>query len=164
MPMKKDEFIHEQFIIALKEQGITVRTANQVSSIIDDKNSAAIIQMLGANNRKIYFLTCQDKTGIIHLHVRGEGSGFWGLTKNTIDHLKLFRKIPNWLILLVGRQDKFIANGYIIPEIGKFPMKRQLTLLATGGYRINEKQDLDSVAKIRSGEMIVSKLKKLILD
>ena len=140
MSMKNDKFIHEQFIIALEKQGITVMTANQVSSIIDNKDTAAVIRLLGANNRNIYILTCQGKTGIIHLHIRGEGSGFWGLTKNTLDHLKLFTKIPNWLILLIGRQDKFIADGYIIPEIGKSPMKRQLNLLSNGGYRINEKR------------------------
>ncbi len=98
MPIKQDELIHEQFIIALKEQGITVRNANEASSIVDDKNFANAILRLGANHRNIYFLIYQDKVVIIHLHIRSEGSGFWGLTKSTLDHVKLFKeklKIPN---------------------------------------------------------------------
>jgi hypothetical protein len=167
MPIKQDELIHKQFIITLKEQGLTVRTANEVSSIVDDKNFAAAIRILGDNHRNIYFLTCQNKVVIIHLHIRSEESGFWGLTKSTLDHLKLFKeklKIPYLLVLLVGRQDKFIADGYIIPEVGKSPMTRQLTLLANGGYKINEKQDLNSGKKIRSIKMIVHQIQKLILN
>jgi hypothetical protein len=165
MPIQQDELIHKQFIIALKEQGITVRKANEV--IPDDKNFANAILRLGANHRNIYFIICQDKVAIIQLHIRSGGSGFWGLTKSTLDHVRLFKeklKIPNLLVLLVGRQDNFIADGYIIPEIGKSPMTRQLTLLANGGYRINEKQDLNSGKKIRSIKMIVCKIEKLILD
>ena len=56
MTIRQDELIHEQFITALKEQGLTVRTANKVSSLIDNTDMAAAIRTLGANNRNIYSL------------------------------------------------------------------------------------------------------------
>jgi hypothetical protein len=166
MSAKQDKVIHEQFIIALKKKGLTVKTANQLSSIGDDDNISAVIRMLGANNRNIYFIICQGKIGIVQLHIRAEGSGFWGLTKRIIDDAKTFKdilKIPNWLVLLLGRQDKFIADGYVIPEIGKSPMKRQITLLANGCYKINEIPDLNIAEKIRSIEIIASKIRELLL-
>jgi hypothetical protein len=167
MPKRQDEVIHDQFINALTEQGLTVMTANHVSSAVDDnKDFSTAVKILGSNNRNVYFLVYQGKLGIMHLHVRSEGSGFWGLTKNTLDHIKAFKeglKVPNWLILLVGRQDKFIADGYIVSEVGTLPMRRPPTLLANGTYKINEKSDLNSDEKILSIKLIARQLEKLIL-
>jgi len=167
MSEKKDQPIHEQFIIALEDQGLTVHTANHFSSLFaGDKDLAAAIRALGSKQRNIYFLAYKGKIGIIHLHIRSKDSGFWGLTKNTLDQVKVFKealKIPNWLILLVGRQDQFIADGYIISDVGKHPMTRPINLLATGGYRINEQQDLDCGKKIRSIGLIAKKLGNMML-
>jgi len=88
-----------------------------------------------------------------HLHIRSEGSGFWGLTKNTLDQVKVFKEtlnIPKLVGTACRKQDKFIADGYIIPEVGKPPMTRQDYSFGNWGLQNNEQQDLNSGTKILS--------------
>jgi len=64
MSRRQDQAIHEQFIIAIKGQGLTVRTPNDVSfSFAGDEVLSGAIRALGANHRWSGFL--------------GQGTGFY---------------------------------------------------------------------------------------
>jgi hypothetical protein len=92
--------------------------------------------------------------------VRSEPPGWWNILKTVKQDLDIIQRelgVVRFFILLIGRKDRFIADGYIITDFDKPPLVRGPGVEQTK-YTINERQHLESSRKILSIERLVAAL------
>jgi len=98
--------------------------------------------------------------GLINVHVRSEPPGWWNILKTVKEDLDFLRKhlrVERLFVLLVGRNDRFVADGYIATEFDEPPFLRHPGI-ETKKYSINEKSHLDASKKILSVEKLAKGL------
>lgn len=158
----KAETIRKAFLDALKAQGASVRTMADLAAEMPDPKLRSICQGLGQAGREVYFV---GGLGFMNIHVRSEPPGWWSILKSVKKDLAFLsgerRKsgFNCYYILLVGRGDQHIADGYIATDFAKPPFTR-LPGVEETKYTINEKQHLDQRALVLS----VSRVAKALLD
>lgn len=78
--------------------------------------------------------------------------------KEDFDWLQKDFHINHYFVLLIGRKDKYIANGYIASDFNARPFSAHPGIEATK-FTINEKQHLDPDERLLS----VSKIANILL-
>ncbi len=155
----KADRISHAFIEALKSQGGSVATMSDLAT--DELNSTIrdIFLSLGRSGREVYLVR---GVGFINLHVRSAPPGWWSILKTVKNDLDILAKefgSKCFYVLLIGRDDQHVANGYILTDLTNPPLLRQPGVEKTK-YTVNEKSHLDASKLLLS----VDKVAKLLLQ
>jgi len=155
--------IRNAFLDALKAQGARVRTMMDLANEMSDPKLRSICLGLGQAGREVYFV---PGVGFINVHVRSESPGWWNVLKTVKNDLAFLSAAPEgqptincYYVLLIGRKDQHIADGYIVTDFDKSPLVRHPGVEETK-YSINERQYLDQRALILS----ITRVAKALLD
>lgn len=152
--------IRDEFLKAVEESlGRPVETMNELLSKTSEPALRGLFEHLGRAGRNVFFV---KGIGLVNIHVRSEPPGWWNILKTVkedLDWLQREHHIKGYYVLLVGRNDRYVANGYIVTDFNTFPFLRHPGVEATK-YSINEKQDLDISSKLLSVERIAKDLTK----
>ena len=149
--------IKENFLYSLKVLGATVKTMGQLAEDARNSEIRSIFERLGQAKRNVYWV---KGVGLINVHVRRESPGWWNVLKTVKDDFDTLRKelnLKNYYILLIGRNDKYIADGYIATDF-ETPPFTIYPGAETTKYTINEKQHLNNSERLRSIEKIAKVL------
>ena len=154
--------IRNAFLYTLRYQGAKVRTMMELAAEMSDPNHRGICLGLGQAGREVYFII---GVGFINVHVRSEPPGWWSIlksVKNDLAFLSGERNDPGincYYVLLVGRNDRHIADGYIVTDFSSSPFVRPPGVEETK-YTVNEKQHLDPKKLLLS----VGKIAKVLME
>ena len=159
----KADSIRDAFLNALKSEGASVRTMIELAEKESDPEFRSIMLALGRAGREVYLVS---GVGFINVHVRSEPPGWWNILKTVKEDLAFLSAKRsdepgiNWYyILLIGRGDHHVADGYIATDFDKPPFTRPPGVEKTK-YTINERQHLDSRKLLLS----VGKVAKTLLQ
>ena len=155
--IKLADQIKEAFLRSLESFDVSVEDMEKLASRATDIEIRSIFEDLGRAGRSIYLAR---GIGFINIHVRSTPPGWWNILKTVkedMDVLKNELDIRNYYILLIGRNDKFIADGYITTDFNIPPFVRHPGNEPTK-YSINEKQHLDRSMLYRSIEKVAKAL------
>ena len=134
--------VKDKFLRVLVAHGETVVTMTELASKSPEPGVRRLFERLGQAGRDVYLL---QGVGLINVHVRSKPPGWWNIQKSVktdLDDLHEALSIDRAFVLLIGRKDEFIADGYIATDFEHPPFVRPPGEEATK-YSINEKQDLD---------------------
>lgn len=134
--------IKQTFLGAIGKLGLSVATMDELAAESDNDAVRGTFRRLGQADREVYLVR---GVGLINLHVRSEPPGWWNVLKSVkgdLDWLKENLNLGCYYVLLVGRSDHFVADGYIASDFNSPPFLRSPGLEATK-YSINERQHLD---------------------
>jgi hypothetical protein len=134
--------VKDQFLRALVAHGETVVTMTEIASKSPEPGVRQLFERLGQAGRDVYLL---QGVGLINVHVRSTPPGWWNIQKSVktdLDDLHEALSIDRVFVLLIGRKDQFIADGYIAADFEHPPFVRPPGEGATK-YSINEKQHLN---------------------
>jgi hypothetical protein len=134
--------IRDTFLDTLKSKGASVVMMSALALVASDPTIRRIFEGLGHAGRDVYLVR---GVGLINVHVRSEPPGWWNILKTVKEDVDLLRKhlgVERLFVLLVGRNDRFVADGYIATEFDKPPFLRHPGI-ETKKYSINEKSHLD---------------------
>lgn len=151
--------IKEKFLANLKSLGASVKTMEQLALSASDPEVRSVFKRLGQAQRNVYSV---HGIGLINVHVRSESPGWWNVLKTVKGDLDTLRKdlgVRSWYVFLTGRNDRFIADGYIATDFDTSPFIRHPGIETTK-YTINERQHLNNSKRLRS----VEKIAKVLLD
>lgn len=138
--------IREAFLDVLRGEGASVQ---KIRDLADDPKTAdirSILLALGRASREIYGV---HGVGIINVHVRSEPPGWWNIVKSvkrdftTLSAQNSFR-INCYYVLLIGRNDQHVADGYIATDFDQPPFIRQPRNNEEIKYTVKECKHLDS--------------------
>lgn len=153
----KADRIQAEFLDALRASGGTIRTMAELASEATNPSVGRVFQSLGRAGRHVYLL---KGCGLIAVHVRSEPPGWWNILKTVkedLDYLRKELKISYYTVLLVGRKDDKVANGYIVTDFDKPPFVNRIGVEKTK-FTINERQHLDSSKRIPSVHLVAQAL------
>jgi hypothetical protein len=154
------DHIRDEFLQAVNLLGASVETMNQLAGKSNDPNLRGLFQRLGRAGRNVYFV---KGIGLINIHVRSEPPGWWNILKTVkedLDWLQNDLHIKAYYVLLIGRPDRYVANGYIASDFNFCPFVKHPGIEATK-YSINEKQHLDTASILLSVERVAQELVQL---
>ncbi|MFI5342277.1 MAG: hypothetical protein ACHQ7N_20890 [Candidatus Methylomirabilales bacterium] len=149
--------IRDTFLDTLKSLGASVDTMSNLASTTSDPRIRPYFEYLGHASRDVYLVR---GVGLINVHIRSEPPGWWNILKTVKEDLDVLRMrlgVERLFVLLVGRNDRFVADGYIATEFDKPPFLRHPGI-ETKKYSINEKSHLDALKKILSIEKLAKGL------
>jgi len=155
----QSDFIQKAFLQALKAEGAIVEDMQQVAARFSDSNARKYFEHLGRAGRNVFFV---KRVGLINVHVRSELPGWWNVltsVKEDFDELKKDSRLNHYFVFLVGRNDKYIADGYISSDFNAPPFTRHPSIEATK-FTINEKQHLNPDERLSS----ISKIAKVLIS
>lgn len=159
----KADSIRDAFLNALKSEGASVRTMVELAEKETDQELRNIMLALGRAGREVYLVS---GVGFVNVHVRSEPPGWWNILKTVRGDLTFLSAkrggksgINCYYVLLIGRNDHHVADGYIATDFDKPPFTRPPGLEKTK-YTINERQHLDSGKLLLS----VGKVAKTLLQ
>lgn len=154
--------VKDKFLRALAAHGETVVTMTELASKSREPGVRRLFERLGQAGRDVYLL---QGVGLINVHVRSEPPGWWNIQKSVktdLDDLHEALSIDRVFVLLIGRKDQFIADGYVAADFEHPPFVRPPGEEATK-YSINEKQHLDQAFLFLSldkvAEILLTKLR-----
>lgn len=151
--------IQGAFLGALQAEGFIIETMSQVAAHATDPAAKGLFEHLGRAGRNVLFI---KELGLINFHVRSELRGWWNIlisVKEDLDWLHRDFRVHRYFILLIGRNDKHIADGYIFSDFNAPVFIKPPGVEATK-FTINEKQHLDPDKRIRS----LNKIAKALLE
>lgn len=154
----KTDIIRNAFLDALKSHGASVQTMAELAAKESTPNIRDILLHLGRAGREVYLV---PGIGFINVHVRSEPPGWWNILKTVKKDLEFLSNtigINCYFVLLVGRNDPHVADGYIGTDFAKPPFICLPGVKETK-YTINERQHLDSNSLLLS----VGKVAKVLL-
>ena len=137
--------IRDAFLAALKSEGASVLTMIELATDEPDPRLHSIMLALGRAGREVYLVS---GVGFINVHIRSEPPGWWNILKTVrkdLAHLSA-KRVPRgdcYYVLLIGRDDHHVADGYIVTDFDRPPFTRPPGVEKTK-YTINERQHLDS--------------------
>lgn len=146
------ESIRSAFLDALRAEGLSPEPMVEVAA----SSSGLVKQLfaaLGQAGREVYLIR---GVALVNLHIRSEPPGWWNIlktVKHDLDAMAKEFRLNCIYVLLVGRDDRHIADGYIVTDFDNPPFVRAPKGEVTK-YSINERQHLDkrtlllSVAKV----------------
>ncbi len=152
----KAEKIRDAFLDALRSEGVSpeplVEVAASASGTVKELFAA-----LGRAGREVYLIR---GVALVNVHVRSEQPGWWNILKTVkrdLDQMAKEFELNCIYVLLIGRGDRHVADGYIVSDFGKAPFTRAPKAEKTK-YSINERQHLDHGALLQS----VGKIAKVL--
>lgn len=123
----------------------------------------SIMLGLGRAGREVYTVA---GVGFINVHIRSEPPGWWSILKTVKEDLAFLSeargdepRINCYYVLLIGRKDHYVADGYIATDFDKSPFVR-LPGKEKTKYTVNEKQHLDSSRVLLS----IGKVAKVLIE
>jgi hypothetical protein len=138
----------QELLSALRERGASVSDMDTLALEIEDETARRLVRELGQAQRNVFRVA---EVGFVNVHVSTSDRAFWGVdasVKKDFDVLKRLMGIGCVYVLLVDRNDNFVADGYILNDLSGPPLLRPMKLHANV-YRINAR-DLDPSKKILS--------------
>jgi len=153
----KSDKIQAEFLQLLENSEVKISNLKELSSHVENDLLKSIFISWSKANRNIYYV---KDVGFVNVHVRSESKGFWGIPQSI---QKDFNALENelgiscWYVLLLGREDKWLADGYIIDHSLTKPILN-LPTPSKGHYKINEKSNLDTSCLIQSLETVAETL------
>jgi len=152
----KSDKIQAEFLQLLESRGVKISNLKELSSRVENDVLKSIFTKWSRSNRNMYYI---EDVGFINVHVRSESKGFWGIPQSIQADFNVLYElgISCWYVLLIGRDDKWIADGYIIDHSLNKPLIN-LPSPARGYYKIHEKNNLDTSCLIRSLETVAETL------
>jgi hypothetical protein len=154
----KADRIRDAFLDALRSQGASVESMADLAAT-SSSTVRKLFLALGQAGREAYLVR---GVGIINVHVRSEAPGWWSILKTVKRDLDLLAKefqTKCFYVLLVGRDDQHVADGYIANDFAASPFTRPPGVEKTK-YTVNEKQHLDRRKLLLS----VGKVAKVLLE
>jgi hypothetical protein len=139
----KADRIRDAFLEALKAQGASIETMGDLAADASNSTIRGLFLALGQAGREVYLVR---GVGFINVHVRSEPPGWWSILKTVkrdLDVLAIEFGTKCFYVLLVGRNDQHIADGYIATDFSNPPFVRPPGVEETK-YTVNEKQHLDA--------------------
>jgi len=155
----KADDIRDAFLEALRSQDATVETMADLAADESNEKIRNLFLSLGQAGREVYLVR---GVGFVNIHVRSEPPGWWGIlqtVKRDLDALTGELKIRSVYVLLIGRKDQHIADGYIATDFTNSPFIR-LPSVDDTKYTVNERQHLDVNKLLLS----VGKVAKVLLQ
>ena len=149
----ESDAIQEAFLDALRAEGAVVENMSEVAGHTSYPELRDLLRSLGRAGRNVFFV---EGVGIIQVHVRTEPPGWWNVLRSVKEELDMLAK--HYFVFLVGRKDKYVADGYIAADFNGPPFIKHPGVEATK-FTINEKQHLASDERLLS----VSKIAKVLL-
>ncbi len=114
--------IRDFLLDKLRDCGKSVQTMNELASKMPDHPMRQVTEALGRSGRNVFMV---NGVGLINVHVRSEPPGWWGILKSVkedLDFMQAELGVTRYFVLLVGRKDHYIADGYIITDFEKSPL------------------------------------------
>lgn len=145
----ESDSIRDAFLASLRLAGSSVETMASLASATTNLTVRSLFEKLGRADRNVYFVR---GLGLINVHVRSQSPGWWNILKTVKDDLDTLHGelgIARFFVLLIGRADRFIADGYIITEFDQPPLIKSPAIEETK-YSINEIPNLDLSRKLLS--------------
>jgi hypothetical protein len=137
-PTAAADDIKNAFLEELRSQGAPVETMGELAAEASSTTTQRLFLALGQQAREVYRV---PGVGFINLHIKSKPPGWWNILKTVkkdLDDLTGWTGIRSFYVLLVGRNDPHIANGYIATDFLSLPFKRHPEAEATK-YTVNEK-------------------------
>ena len=134
--------IRNAFLDALRAEGASVESMADRAANASNETVRNLLLALGRAGREVYLV---PGVGFINVHVRSEGRGWWGILKSVkkdLDFLANELGMKCYFVLLIGRDDKYIADGYIVTDFARSPFLKPPSVDATK-YTVNERQHLN---------------------
>ena len=157
---EKSDSIRDAFLAALRSQGAFVEGMNDLAAAESNATFRNIFLGLGKAGREVYFVR---GVGIMNIHIRTEPPGWWNILKSVkgdLDFLSEELGVNTYFVLLIGRKDHHIANGYIAADFKTSPFARPPNTEETK-YSVNEKVNLDKNKLLLSIDKIAKVLFQL---
>ncbi len=155
----QSDAIQDGFLNALKAEGAVVEDMMQLAARATDPAAQGLFQHLGRYRRNVFSI---KSVGLINVHVRSELRGWWNILKTVkedFDWLQKDFRLNHYFVLLIGRKDHHIADGYIVSDFNAPPFVTHPSIEATK-FTINEKQHLNPDERLSS----ISKVAKVLLS
>jgi hypothetical protein len=152
--------IRDALLEAVRSNELSVETMADLAETIEDRQVREVVEGLGRAGRDVYLVR---RVGFINVHVRSEPPGWWNILKTVkrdFDFLRTKLGIACYFVLLIGRRDHHIADGYIATDFSFSPFIKHPGIETTK-YSINEKQHLDKSKLLLSIHGVVKGLPKL---
>lgn len=149
---KSDE-IRDAFINVIRAQGVSVESVADLASTEANSIIRDLFLELGRAGREIYLVR---GVGFINVHIRSESPGWWNIVKSVkadLDHLAKEYGLKTYYVLLVGRDDRHIANGYVATDFLSSPFIR-LPREEEIKFTVKAKQHLDPRKYLLSVEKV----------
>ena len=150
--------IQKALLDTLTAEGAAVEDMTQVAARASDPVARGLFQHLGRAHRNVFFI---KGVGLINVHVRSELRGWWNIlesVKKDFDWLHNEHGVKRYFVLLIGRKDKYIADGYVFSDFNG-PIFLEPPRIIASKFTINEKQHLESAERISS----INKVGKVLL-
>lgn len=155
----KADQVRDAFLEALRSESASIETMGALAASESYPKIRSLFLALGQQGREVYRIR---GIGFINIHIRSETPGWWNILKTVKRDLDLLTKefkIKCFYVLLIRRDDQFIADGYIVSDFAKSPLVRQPGIEETK-YTVNERQHLDVNKKLLSIEKVAKVLMK----
>ncbi len=148
--------IRSAFLGALQAEGLHPQPLSDLAASAS-RSVRELFAALGNAGREVYLV---PGVALVNVHVRSEPPGWWNILKSVKRDLDSMAKefgLNCTYVLLIGRKDLHVADGYIVGDFSKPPFTRMPRAEDTK-YSINERQHLDERAKLLS----VAKVAKVL--
>jgi hypothetical protein len=148
--------IREALLASLRNLGALIETMNELAARSAETSVRGVFERLGQAGREVYLVR---GVGLVNIHVRGKAPGWWNILKSVKDDLDYMHShgVKSFYVFLVGRNDRFVADGYIATDFASPPFSRPPGVEVTK-YTVNEKQHLDQSKKLLSIDKIAKTL------
>jgi hypothetical protein len=156
---ERSDAIRDAFLAALREQGASVESMADLAASEPNGTLRDVLLGLGRAGREVYLLR---GVGFMNVHVRAEPPGWWNILKSVKRDLDLLAKelgVKTYYVLLIGREDSHIANGYIAADFATTPFART-PKSEEMKYSVNEKVHLDQNKRLLS----IKKISTILLQ
>lgn len=153
----RSNVIRDAFLATLREKSASVESMIDLAATEPNEAARSLFLGLGQAGREIYLVR---GVGIINIHIRSERPGWWNILKSVktdLDSLADELGVKSYYVLLIGRDDHYIANGYIATDFASSPFARAPGIEKTK-YSVNEKQHLDQSKLLLSVNKIANTL------
>src|SRR5690348_11231900 len=112
----KADAIRDAFLQALKAEGAEVETLAELAAAESNETIRGLFLALGQAGREVYLVR---GLGFINVHIRSEPPGWWNILKTVkrdLDILTNKFETKCVYVLLIGRKDQHIADGYVATD------------------------------------------------
>lgn len=153
----KADSIRDAFLHSLKLEGVSVETMADMAAKQSNEMLRNLFFGLGRAGREVYLVR---GLGFVNVHIRSESPGWWSILKTVkrdLDILAKELKIGCYFVLLVGRNDMYVADGYIVTDFKDPPFLRPPGVEVTK-YTVNERSHLDATKRISSVKRVATSL------
>lgn len=154
----KADRVRKAFFDALRSQGASVESMADLAAG-SNPTIRDLFMALGQAGREVYLVR---GVGLINVHIRSEPPGWWSILKTVKRDLDMLAKefeTKCFYVLLVGRDDQHIADGYIVTDFATSPFIRPPGVEETK-FTVNEKRHLDP----RNLLLSVGKVAKVLME